>query len=239
MHSKIERSVSSSFMEDPATEAPSIITSSSSIIAVKYDKGILLASDQVVSYGAGFQSAHVSHFHKLTPTTIVGCTGELGDFQSLVRTIIGIIDEDETRSGGRVPTPSEIHTYIARLLYQRRTKLKPLVVRIVLAGISPDGSLFLATSDLRGVSWEDSIITTGLAGSIKGLQLPRAVGGSRDAVQAAMNDVWYGLYTRHLLQRGPLEYFDVSADGIQKLDDVTINLNWSCIEATLGAANIV
>jgi 20S proteasome subunit beta 7 len=208
------------------------------MIAVKYDKGILLASDQVVYYGSGFQSARVSHFHKLTPAMLVGCTGELADFQSLVRTITGIIDDQESRSGGQVPTPSEIHNYIKRLLYQRRTKLKPLLVKIVVAGFNPDGSSFLALTDQRGVAWEDNIIATSLAADIRGLQLERAVGGSRDAVQAAMNDVWQGLYARHLLQNGPLEYFDVSADGIRKLDEVIITVDWGCLQAAWGTASI-
>jgi 20S proteasome subunit beta 7 len=222
--------------ELPVKEGPSISTSASAIMAVKYDGGILLASDKMVCYGTSLFYSDFSHFETLSSRILVGCSGELSDFQELVKVLKQVIAAQECRSEGQTCYPAEIQNYITRYLYQRRTKMNPLCVKVVLAGINRDGTTFLGVTDMYGTSWQDDIICTGMAAHIKGLQLDEAVGKDRDTVFAAMSEVWKGIYARSMMQNGPLEYFDVNArEGkIQKRGDVEVGVSWSCIEALWG-----
>jgi 20S proteasome subunit beta 7 len=226
-------------MERPPIQDPaSVITTSSAIIAVKYDGGILIASDQSCSYGTSCHYMGVSHFHQLTPGIIIGGTGELADFQAIINVVSRQIEREETRSAGGFLSPAEVHNYIKRYQYMRRTKVDPWLITVVVAGVSPDGGLFLAVTDPWGTSWEERIITTGIAKHIKGQQLDAVVGGPKDAVFKAMNEVWQGIYSRYSLTRGPLEYFDVTATGITRLPDVKIAVNWSNLGALYGAGSV-
>ena len=103
-------------------EVQSPITTTNSIIAAKYNDGIILASDRVVSYGSCFKFNDVSHFVQLTPNVVIGCTGELADFQELVDILRSVLVEEECKNNGQPLEPSEISNYIKRLMYQRRSK---------------------------------------------------------------------------------------------------------------------
>jgi 20S proteasome subunit beta 7 len=218
----------------PIQEDPSVITGASSLIAVKYDNGVLLSADKMVTYGSSLFYGDFSHFSQISPNILLGCSGELSDFQELVKLLQRQVTAEECRTGGTGPTPAEVQNYIKRYLYQRRSKMNPLAVKCVLAGINRDGSSFLGVTDLYGTSWEDDIICTGIAAHLKGLQLDNAVGQDRDSVLRAVNEVWKGIYARSLVQNGPLEFYDVSATGIRQLAEVDVKVDWSCIEALWG-----
>ena len=209
------------------------------IIAVKYDGGIVLASDMTVTYGKSIKFANLSHFIEITPTCVIGASGDVGDFQALTEIIESIVREEQCKSGCETLTPSEIYTFVKRYLYQRRTNMKPLVIKVVVAGINADGTSFLAAADLYGTAWEDDFICTGIAAHMKGLQLDRAVGRTRDEVVQAIAEVWRGLKVRYCLSSGDVEIVDVSRDGVKKLDHLSIPSGFQICEGTGDKDRIV
>ena len=215
-------------------EVQSPITTTNSIIAAKYNDGIILASDRVVSYGSCFKFSDVSHFAQLTPNVVIGCTGELADFQELVDILKSVLVEEECKNNGQPLEPSEISNYIKRLMYQRRSKMNPFVMKCVLAGVDKNSNKLLTCTDLYGIQWADDTVATGYGAYMQGLQIPNVLkkeNVSREDVINAIKDVMVGLMARHSTMIGPIEFVDVTKDGIKFLDPVEIQPNWDILDA--------
>ena len=56
--------------------------------------------------------------------------------------------------------PGEVHTYLTRVMYQRRNKMNPLWNSLVVAGFK-DGESYLGTVDSIATSYTDDHIATG------------------------------------------------------------------------------
>ncbi len=68
--------------------------------------------------------------------TIIGASGELSDFQYILKLLEELTDEDFCMDDGLTLTPKEVHSYLCRVLYNRRNKCVPLMCA-VLAQCSP------------------------------------------------------------------------------------------------------
>jgi 20S proteasome subunit beta 7 len=208
------------------------VTVAGAIIGVKYDGGIILASDTVINYSRSLKFTRVSHFQQLTPTTVIGGSGEFADFQELVDVLQSYLREAECANHGRPLLVSEVYNLVKRIMYSRRTRMDPLVIRVVVAGINLDGSPLLAAVDLYGTSWEDDFVCAGLATYMKGLQLDKAARRGRDEVIAAISQVWSAMLRRAVGTNAGLEFIDISPAGVTKLDPVRIELQWDFTEGT-------
>jgi 20S proteasome subunit beta 7 len=116
------------------------------IVAVKYDSGILLASDTVIHHGRSPRFTGVSHFRQLTPTVVIGTSGQFADFQALLDVLLRPLRQAQWESYGQPLTVSEIYFLVKRYLYMRRTRMDPLALEVIVAGIAPDGAPFLGTA---------------------------------------------------------------------------------------------
>lgn len=218
-------------MHEPIQDVQNPITSSSSIVGIKYNGGILLASDRAVSYGSCFKFSNVSHFHRITPKVVIGCSGEMSDFQELVNDLTYIVRDYQCKNNGDNLSPLEISNYIKRLMYTRRSHMEPFVMRCVLAGVDRDGSLHLTSTDMFGTQWEDDYVTTGMSAHIKGTQLMDAANKTREEAYQALKDVFVGLVARHMLMTGRIEFVDVTDNGVKFEEPVEIKANWDIIDA--------
>lgn len=61
---------------------------------------------------------------------------------------------------GRIKTPSELHSYITRVLHYHRSQVQPLYNTILVAGFSK-GEAYLGYSDLYGSSYKDNVAASG------------------------------------------------------------------------------
>ena len=208
------------------------ITTSGTILAAKYDGGILLASDNTISYGSMFRYNNVSHFVEVTPKVVLGGTGEFADFQQIVEFVKRQILQAQCKHNGEYLTPSEIHSYIKRMMYNRRSQLKPWATRVVVAGINPDNTLFLATTNPYGTSYEDDVISTGFGRYLQGLQITSVANGEKDKVREGMRQVFQTVFARHCQANGKVEFIDLTKDGIVREEPIRINPNWEIVEAT-------
>jgi 20S proteasome subunit beta 7 len=53
---------------------------------------------------------------------MVGASGELSDFQELQTYLTQLAEEDYMADDGIVYTPKEVHAYLCRVMYNRRSK---------------------------------------------------------------------------------------------------------------------
>eukprot|EP00299_Pterocystis_sp_00344_P010006 c4378_g1_i1.p1 GENE.c4378_g1_i1~~c4378_g1_i1.p1 ORF type:complete len:248 (+),score=38.16 c4378_g1_i1:1-744(+) len=137
------------------------IVTGTSILALKYAGGVLLAADTLASYGSLARFTDVNRFHKVNETTVIGAGGELSDFQFLQSFLDSRVIEDESQNDGHHLSPSDVHNLITRVYYNRRSRFNPLWNSIVVAG-HKNGKSYLGFVDLVGTSFTDNFVATGM-----------------------------------------------------------------------------
>jgi len=131
-----------------------------SIIGVKYKDGVMLAGDTLGSYGSLARFRDLERVRGFGQFTLVGASGDISDMQHIFKMLDELVTDDEIRDDASSLSPSSIHSYLTRVMYERRNKFDPLWGQIVFAGFR-NGQSTLGLSDLRGTSFEDDTIATG------------------------------------------------------------------------------
>ena len=155
----------------------------------------------------------------------------MSDFQDLVNDLIYIVRDYQCKNNGDDLTPIEVSNYIKRLMYSKRTRMDPFVMKCVLAGVNNDGSLYLTGTDMFGTQWEDNYISLGISAYLKGVQLMDSANKSREEAYNALKEVFVGLVARHITMTGLIEFVDVTENGIKFEKPIEIKPNWDIIDA--------
>jgi 20S proteasome subunit beta 7 len=148
----------------PSKRTTEPIVTGSSILAIKFRDGVMMAADTLGAYGRLAMFESFSRIRSVSPGTIIGGGGDLSDFQQIMKILIEMANKDYCHDDGHYASPHEYWAYLTRLLYQRRGKGDPLWSQLVVAGVSrPEqgGAPFLGFIDLRGTAFEENIIATG------------------------------------------------------------------------------
>jgi len=153
--------------KDPSKRTLSPIVTGTSVLAVKYNGGVVMAADTLGSYGSLARFYQLERMHKIGDSTAIGVGGEYSDYQFIVKTLQELDNEDYCRDDGNRLRPSEIWNYLCRVMYNRRNKFDPLWNSIVLAGYNKkEQKSFLGYVDLVGTCYQDDYVATGYGGYI-------------------------------------------------------------------------
>lgn len=137
---------------------------------------------------------------------MVGFGGDVSDMQYLDRHL-GELATDEAYAGGDAEehalTARNLHKYLAKLLYHRRSKFDPLWNHLLVAGLDEAGAPFLAAADLLGTTFAAPSLATGFGSMLAQPILRRyapdddaAAGLSRDQAVAAVRECMKVLFYR-------------------------------------------
>ncbi|KAB8336841.1 hypothetical protein FH972_021149 [Carpinus fangiana] len=173
------------------TQSPSV--TGTSVIGVKFDKGVVIAADNLASYGSLARFTNVRRLRPFNSKAVLGFGGDVSDMQALDRMLIQL-DIRETYLGQQQDVSSQtpadapaasdaaaaappapdsapadataldaknLHTYLSKVMYGRRTKLDPLWNVILVAGLDAAGAPFLASVDLLGTAFSSPTLATG------------------------------------------------------------------------------
>ncbi len=138
------------------------------MIAFKYDSGVIIGADTLVSYGRLLRYRDVDRVFKVNDHTIIGVGGEYADFQFIKKYIDQKVTEDYCYDDSMELKPKSLFNWLTRVLYNKRCRFEPLWIDIVIGGMQ-DGVPFLGHVDYRGRAYEDGAIATGYG---KHLALP-------------------------------------------------------------------
>lgn len=140
------------------------IITGTSVISLKFKDGVILAADNLGSYGSLARFSNIERLIKIGKETVVGVSGDISDMQQLER----ILDELETTEevydnfdGGDSLRAPNVHEYLTRVMYNRRSNMNPLWNAIIVGGFNADKTPFLKYVDLLGVQYQSSTIATG------------------------------------------------------------------------------
>lgn len=113
------------------------------------------------SYGSLARFTDVKRLRKFNSTTVMGIGGDVSDLQYLDR-LLNSLDVDENYgSAGHNLNAKNIHTYLSKIMYKRRSDVNPLWNQILVAGLDGDGKPFLSSVDLLGTTFSSPTLATG------------------------------------------------------------------------------
>lgn len=138
------------------------IITGTSVLGIKFKNGVILAADNLGSYGSLLRFNNIERLIKVGSETIVGISGDISDLQYIER----VLDEIETEQnydgdGGHSLRAPHVHAHLSLLLYHRRNKMDPLWNAVIVGGFNDDKTPFLKYVDLLGVTYQSSTIATG------------------------------------------------------------------------------
>ncbi|BFZ53195.1 Proteasome subunit beta type-7 [Savitreella phatthalungensis] len=183
---------------DPRTHTTSPIVTGTSVIGLKYKDGVMLAADNLASYGSMARFRDIERILKVGDHTIIGIGGDISDLQYIENLLNQLTISERDAADGHILGPEQIYEYLSRVMYNRRSKMNPLWNAIVVAGINPvtrrivtpamtpsleqknRQGAFLGFVDLLGTTYSAPVIATGM-GSAMAIPLLR---------KATDNDAW-------------------------------------------------
>jgi 20S proteasome subunit beta 7 len=152
-----------------ATQAP--VVTGTSVIAIKFNEGVVIAADNLASYGSLARFTDVKRLRTFLGTSVVGFGGDVSDMQWLDRhlnelAIDEAYDQEPTAESAEAAAKeglnaANLHKYLQKLMYKRRNDFDPLWNQILIAGLDEDDKPFLASVDLRGTSFTSPSLATG------------------------------------------------------------------------------
>ncbi|CCU76788.1 Proteasome subunit beta type-4 [Blumeria hordei DH14] len=145
----------------PKQHTKSPIVTGTSVIAVKFRDGVIIAADNLASYGSLARFTNVKRLRKFADTSVVGFGGDVSDMQYLDRLLGSLAIDEAYNSTGHTLNAKNIHTYLARVMYKRRSEFNPLWNQILVAGLDDEDKPFLASSDLLGTTFTSPSLATG------------------------------------------------------------------------------
>ncbi|XGW23533.1 hypothetical protein V3C99_005622, partial [Haemonchus contortus] len=139
-----------------------------SVIALQYEKGVVIMTDRVVSYGKTARYKNVSRQYKVNNNMIIAFGGDHADFQWLQNVI-----ERQVLAWkmiGQDLSPKALHGYLTSLMYARRTRMNPLWNTLVVAGVEDEeknnkesSTPFIGVITQKGVAYQTKHVATGIA----------------------------------------------------------------------------
>ncbi|KPM02528.1 macroglobulin complement-related 1 [Sarcoptes scabiei] len=137
------------------------ITTGTSILGLQFDQGVVIAADQLVSYGSMARFRDIQRVHRVNNRTILGCGGDYADYQYVLRMIEQkSIDESAYEDQYEI-SPSSLHCWLTRVQYNRRSKFDPLWCSWVVGGLDDNNKPFLGLADRLGTAYVSPHISSG------------------------------------------------------------------------------
>ena len=93
-----------------------------------------LTHTSTASYGSLARFKSIQRLHSVGSSTVLGASGDLSDFQYIQNLLEELIIDEYTAGDHHELGPAEIHEYLARVLYNRRTKMNPLWNSLIVGG---------------------------------------------------------------------------------------------------------
>ncbi|XP_026316670.1 proteasome subunit beta type-4 [Hyposmocoma kahamanoa] len=137
------------------------ITTTTTVIGLKFDRGCVIAGDTLGSYGTLARFRDCPRVMKVNDNILLGSGGDYADFQYLKDIIEQKIIDEQCIGDGLKLKPRSLHCWLTRVLYNKRSKMDPLWNNYIVAGVQ-DGEPFLGAVDKLGTAYEDATIATGL-----------------------------------------------------------------------------
>lgn len=216
------------------------------MIAVKYKDGVVIAADNLASYGSLARFTDVHRLRPFNKQAIVGFGGDVSDMQYLDRLLMSLNTEENYGSSDPDETPAmsakNLWTYLSKVMYKRRTDFNPLWNALLICGLDDKGKPFLASTDLLGTTFSAPTLATGFGAHLAQPILRRVVPDEatsqqldKEAAVAAVKECMKVLFYRDARSMNEYSIAVVSSEGVElKEDEKLENQSWAFAEGIKG-----
>jgi 20S proteasome subunit beta 7 len=156
--------------------------------------------------------------------------------QYLDRLLNSLSIEEDYSSTGHSMNAKNLHKYLSKVLYKRRSDFNPLWNQLLVAGLDEESKPFLASADLLGTTFTAPSLATGF-GAHLAQPLLRKVAGDEAAAEkltaaeavAAVKECMKVLFYRDARSMDKYSIAVVTKDGINLQEDEKLEgQSWKC-----------
>jgi len=99
-----------------------------SVLGVKYAGGVMVAADTLAFYGslARYEGVQRMEAVGVNKDCLLAAGGDLSDYQHILKTVEAKSTSEYAHDDGASMTPAAMHSWLTRMMYQRRSKMDPL-----------------------------------------------------------------------------------------------------------------
>lgn len=144
----------------PTMQTQQPIVTGTSVIAMKFNGGVIVAADNLGSYGSLARFTDIERLFPVGENAVVGVSGDISDLQEVGRILEALETENSYDYDGHPLRASHFHEYLQKVFYSRRSKMDPLWNSVIVAGLEGDEP-FLKYVDLLGVTYSAPTLATG------------------------------------------------------------------------------
>lgn len=187
----------------------------------------------------------VKRLRPFANSAVVGFSGDISDMQYLSRHLTDLALTESYTSGDPDRTrlsAANLHTYLAKLMYRRRSKLDPLWNAMLVVGFDDDDKPFLAAADLLGSSYSAPSLSTGLGSMLAQPILRRHAPDDEAAARLTeeeavdiVKECMKVLFYRDARSSDSFSIAVVTKDGVDlKEDEKLENMSWAFADRIKG-----
>ncbi|XP_077600080.1 proteasome subunit beta type-4 [Stigmatopora nigra] len=208
-----------------------------SVLAVKFTGGVIMAADMLGSYGSLARFRNVSRLMKVNNSTILGASGDYADYQYLKHVIEQMVIDEELVGDGHNYSPKAMHSWLTRVMYNRRCKMNPLWNTVVIGGFY-HGQSFLGYVDKLGVAYEAPSVATGFGAYLAQPLMRDALENkpelSKDEARQLIDRCLKVLYYRDARSYNRYEIAVVTEDGVEIVGPLSSETSWDIAHLVSG-----
>jgi len=224
---------------NPITQTTRPIVTGTSVVAVRTDSYVVMAADTLGAYGSLAKFCNVQRIRKVGDDAMVGAGGEISDFQQIMEYLEDLETQNFCYADGVKLHAPEIHSYLSRVCYNKRSRLNPFYNQFLVAGYTKNGP-YLGYTDLYGTTFVDNYAATGY-GLHFGLPLIRRYYNSNMPVNGCKKlvaDVMRVLFYRDCRTINKITFAIVDQNGVTIEPPVALQTYWNLKEVNPITNNI-
>lgn len=194
------------------------------------------------SYGSLARFTDVKRLRTFGDSTVIGFGGDVSDMQYIDRLLESIDIKENYSTHGNMLNAKNIHTYMSKVFYKRRSDINPLWNHILVAGFDGEGKPFLSSADLLGTTYSAPQLATGFGAHLAVPILRRVFPEdkpieevSKEQAVSALKDCMKVLFYRDARSLDKYSIAVITKDGIELKEDEKLEAqNWAFAETIRG-----
>ncbi|KAK2750255.1 Proteasome subunit beta type-7 [Onygenales sp. PD_40] len=227
----------------PQSHTQSPIVTGTSVVAVKFNGGVVIAADNLASYGSLARFTDIKRLRPFDNTSILGFGGDVSDMQYLDRLLNSLdIEENYSTYGEHTLNAKNLHIYLSKVMYKRRSDFNPLWNNILVAGLDGEAQPFLSSVDLLGNTYSAPHLATGFGAHLAVPILRRLFpeeesveNVTREAAVEGLKQCMKVLFYRDARSMDKYSIAVVTKDGVELKEDEKLEAqSWAFAEGIRG-----
>nr|ODN77284.1 20S proteasome subunit beta 7 [Cryptococcus depauperatus CBS 7841] len=244
------------YLDGPKSHTSQPLVTGTSVIGVKYDKGVMIAADNLGSYGSLARFSDIQRLHPLGKHTLIGVAGDMADYQWLKKKLDALLREEDSLSltdSHPSLSSSNIYTLLANLFYGRRSKVDPVWNALLVGGWDTSKKepqranfyRFLAYVDLLGTTYSAPTLATGFGAHLaqpllrEAYEAKAGINGegpllTAEEAESLLNECMKVLFYRDARSINKYQVATITEQGINISDSKSASTEWGFAEGLRG-----